>query len=122
MIKVYHKKSCYSSRKAQEWLNLHNINYSAQPIEKISKDDLLLILSLTENGIEDIVKFKPIVQTQIKIDSLADMTVSAAIDYIKQNPEILRIPIIFTKNKLLVGYSDVEIRQFISHSKRQYKF
>lgn len=41
------------------------------------------------------------------------MNMDDALEYIRYNPDMLQTPIIFEKNKLLVGFHIEEIRQFI---------
>lgn len=119
MITVYYRKTCTSSRSAIKWLDEHNIEYQLCKIEKISKEDILYSLSMSENGIDDIVKLQGHASTQKKIVDIYNMTLSKAIDFLKVHTEVLKTPIIISKNKLLIGYHETEIRQFISRSHRQ---
>ena len=48
------------------------------------------------------------------------MTFNSAIEYLQRNPDVLKMPIILTKNKILVGFHNIEIRQFIPKEKRPY--
>lgn len=120
MITVYYKKSCTSSKKAIKWLDNHNIKYNKCIISKISQKDLIHVLSLTDNGLESIVKTQGQSKIKKKIASLYELTFNGALDYLKSNSEILRTPIIFSDKKLLIGYHDVEIRQFISKKLKYY--
>ncbi len=56
MIKLYFINHCYSSKRAREWLNAYNIPFTEINVAKddLSTSDFLHILSLTENGIDDI--------------------------------------------------------------------
>lgn len=122
MITVYYRKTCTSSRRAIQWLNDHNIEYQLNRIEKIKKEDMLLILSMSENGVDDIVKLQGNAITQKKIAAIYGMSLSAAIDYLKRHTEVLSTPIILAKNKLLIGYHETEIRQFLSRDHRQVNY
>lgn len=119
MLTIYYKKGCTSSNKAMKWLDSHEVGYYSCRIKEIQKEDLLYILSLTENGMNDIVKLQGDERIQQKIRKLYQMTLNKAIDYLIEYPEIIKIPIIITKNKLLIGYNDAEIRKFIPRSMRK---
>lgn len=122
MITIYYRKTCTSSRRAIQWLNDHNIEYQLNRIEKIRKEDMLLILSMSENGVDDIVKLQGNAITQKKITAIYGMSLSAAIDYLKRHTEVLSTPIILSKNKLLIGYHETEIRQFLSRDHKQVNY
>lgn len=44
---------------------------------------------------------------------LYSLSFSEALNYLLLYPELLRTPIIFSENKLLVGFNSDEIRKFI---------
>ena len=118
MITVYYRKTCSSSRRAVEWMKEHQIDYQLYRVEQISKEEILNILSLSENGLDDLVKLQGSAETLKKIKVLYSMCLNDAISYLKLHPEVLKTPIMFTRKKLLIGYHEAEIRQFVPRSKR----
>ena len=60
MIKIYTVSSCTSCKKAKTWLNAHQLTYKEQNLGKegITKEELLDILTKTENGVASIVSSK----------------------------------------------------------------
>lgn len=46
------------------------------------------------------------------------MSLKHTLEYLEVHSEVLRCPIIVSKNKLLVGYHEAEIRKFTPESKR----
>ena len=60
MITIYTVSSCTSCKKAKTWLNAHQLTYKEQNLGKegITKEELLDILTKTENGIASIVSSK----------------------------------------------------------------
>lgn len=118
MVTIYYRKNCNSSKKALQWLKKHNIKYQGYSTNNIPKDTLLHILSLTDEGFTNILKIQGDKQTQLKIKKLYQMSTYSALTYLKKHPEILRSPIIFSENKILIGYNDDEIRKFIPQPHR----
>ena len=100
-------------------MNEHHIDYQIHRVEQISREELLYSLSLSENGLDDLVKLQGSAETLKKIKTLYGVKLNEALDYLKQHPEVLRTPIILTKNKLWVGYQEAEIRQFVPRSRRK---
>ena len=60
MIKIYTVSSCTSCKKAKNWLNAHRLSYNEHNLakEEITKQEILDILTKTENGIASIVSSK----------------------------------------------------------------
>ena len=71
----------------------------------------------SENGTEDIIstKSKIVKENNLDIDS---MTVKELITFIKDNPSVLKRPIIVDDHRIQVGYNPDEIRSFIPHARR----
>ncbi|MGV8956361.1 glutaredoxin domain-containing protein [Lactococcus lactis] len=58
MVIVYYRPGCSSSRKALAWLKEHDVPYKKYRIEQLSKEKLMAILTLTDNGLTDLFKEK----------------------------------------------------------------
>lgn len=56
MITIYQRSSCSSSKKAMQWFDFNLLTYEKKKVEFLSREQLIAILSLTENGLEDIIK------------------------------------------------------------------
>lgn len=122
MLRIYHRKGCTSSQRALNWFEQYEININNKIINQISKKELLHLLTLTEQGLEDIMKHpsKCSSSNKQKLDCLKDMTLSEALEYLEKNTELLQSPIIIEKDKFLVGYNAEEIRQFIPKEYRHF--
>ncbi len=126
MIVILYTKSCKSSSKtlnffAKNLLKFSGINILKDDInEKLLKD----ILSLTENGFQDIISKR----SEILIDKgicIDDLTTQQLIDLIVKNPIILKRPIIIQYKanapyRLLVGYNVDDILIFMREKQKSY--
>lgn len=119
MIKIYTISSCTSCKKAKTWLNAHQLPYKEQNLAKdpLTKEELLTILSKTENGVESIVSSKNRYAKALKFD-IEELSVSEMIDVIIENPRILKTPILIDEKRLQVGYKEDDIRAFLPRSVR----
>ena len=117
MITFYYDTSNLSSRKADLWFDNTGIDVCMRRLPLITREDLLHILYLSENGFSDIMKKEG--KTLDKHKEILDMNVSDGIDFILLHPELLRSPLIFDEHKLMVGYNVEKIRAFIPKQHRR---
>ena len=125
MVKIYTAPSCASCRKAKKWLNDHHIDYIEKNIfsTKLQKEEIQILLERSENGSDDIVskRSKIMKEKNINVD---DMTVNELIEFIQENPSVLKRPIIIDDRHFKVGFNSEEIRAFIprKHYTESYYF
>lgn len=123
MIKIYYSPSCSSCRKVRKWFDEQGIPHEDKDIFSGSLDDKEIkeIISKSIDGTDEIISPRSkIVSTQnINFD---DMTISQLVSFIRENPSILRRPIIVDDRKVQVGYNEEEIRTFIPRARRLAEF
>jgi len=83
----------------------------------LTKEEILTILSKTENGVESIVSSKNRYAKALNCD-IDELSVSEVIDLIQDNPRILKSPILIDDKRLQVGYKEDDIRAFLPRSIR----
>ena len=120
MVNLYISPSCTSCRKATAWLKKHDIPFKERNIfsEPLTKDELLQILRMTENGTEEIISTRSRAFQQLKVN-LDDMSIDQLLDLVEKNPSLLRRPIIMDDRRLQVGYNEDEIRRFLPRKVRR---
>ncbi|ESS17429.1 putative arsenate reductase [Streptococcus mutans PKUSS-HG01] len=84
----------------------------------MSRDELLKILSYTENGTEDIISTRSKVFQKLDID-VDELSVSELINLISKNPSLLRRPIIMDNKRMQIGFNEDEIRAFLPRDYRK---
>lgn len=121
MIYLYISPSCQSCRKTIKWFDEHKIPYTLFNIisQKLTREDVFRILKNTENGFDDIIstRSKPFQDNNLDMDS---MKTSELIDFIINNPTVLKRPIIVSNEIVEVGYNADDIRAFIPPEMRTY--
>lgn len=119
MIKIYTSPSCSSCRKVKQWFKEQDIPYIEKNIfvASLSENDLKEILIKSENGTEDIISPRSKIVKESGVD-LENMTIKELIEFIKNNPSVLKRPIMVDDNKIQVGYNPDEITVFIPQAKR----
>lgn len=119
MIKIYTSPSCSSCRKAKDFFKKEEIPFQEKNIfvATLNDEELKDMLTKSENGTEDIIstRSKIIKENNVDIDS---MSIKELIAFIRENPSVLKRPIMVDDRKIQVGYNPEEIRVFIPHEKR----
>ncbi|MFQ6322512.1 ArsC/Spx/MgsR family protein [Lactococcus garvieae] len=57
-------------------------------------------------------------KTQNKVQEIYSLSFNDALRYLQLHPEILRTPIVITPKKILIGFHNEEICQFVPHVQR----
>lgn len=122
MIKIYTVAGCSSSQKAKKWLSENHVDFQEINLltDDISKEDFLEILSLTENGTEELLSKRSRTYKGLGLD-LERFSLNTMVTIMKENRSILRRPLILDDKRLQVGYNDDDIRKFLPRSVRQVK-
>ncbi|MGG3469833.1 transcriptional regulator SpxA [Neobacillus pocheonensis] len=122
MVTLYTSPSCTSCRKAKSWLEEHEIPYKERNIfsEPLSMEEIKEILRMTEDGTDEIISTRS--KTFQKLDvNLDTMPLQDLFKLIKENPGLLRRPIIIDEKRLQVGYNEDEIRRFLPRRVRTFQ-
>ncbi|WP_428909752.1 Spx/MgsR family RNA polymerase-binding regulatory protein [Niallia sp. Krafla_26] len=121
-ITIMTKTSCLSSIKAKNWFKKNNIPYLERNMTKepLTINELQSILHMTLEGTDEILStrskgYKELAM-KIKIDELP---LKDLLELIHGHKELLKSPIILDKKRIMVGYNQDEIRQFIPRETRQ---
>lgn len=119
MITIYTSSSCSSCKKVIAWFKEQEIPFIEKNIFShiFKEEDLKDILMKSENGTDDIISKRSKIFQMHNIN-IEDMTISELISFIKENPSVLKRPIIVDDHRIQVGYNADEIRAFIPHAKR----
>lgn len=118
MIKIYVSPSCSSCRKVKKWFQEQNIPFVEKNIfHSLNEDELREMLNKSLNGTDDIIstRSKIIKENNIDIDS---MSLSEFVKFVKENPSVLKRPIMVDDHRLQTGYNEEEIRTFIPRARR----
>lgn len=119
MIKIYTSPSCSSCRKVKQWFDEQNIPYEEHNIfsSTLSETELKDMLYKSENGTEDIISTRSKVIRDKKID-VETMSIKDLVNFIRENPSVLKRPIMVDNRRIQVGYNSEEIMTFIPRAKR----
>ena len=120
MITLFLSPSCTSCRKAKAWLEKHKVPFEEHNImtSPLTRKELQHILSLTENGTDDIISTRSKVFQKLNID-VDDLTIKELIQLISEYPNLLRRPIIMDTKRMQIGFNEDEIHAFLPRDYRK---
>ncbi|GAB5051735.1 Spx/MgsR family RNA polymerase-binding regulatory protein [Pediococcus ethanolidurans] len=123
-ITVLWGPSCGSARRACQWLDEHNLDYDKVNVvsQAISMETLKKVLSLTEYGAEEIISKRSKTYKKFGQKHIDSLTITELHKLLVNYPSLIKKPIIFTHNKLQVGFNADEIRSFIPRETRRVTF
>lgn len=114
MIVIYTSPGCASCRKVKAWLKERNLPYVEKNIFQVllNKTEVKYLLMRSENGSDDIIskRSKIIQENNYDIDN---MSTNELVDFIIENPSVLRRPIILNDKNFQIGYDSEEIDAFV---------
>lgn len=115
IIRIYSHGRNTSDKQAVAWFKSRGFEICEKKMYHLSKENLLQILALTEQGFTEILKHRAGEGTALrnKLDAIQALGFNDSVAYIVKNPDVLKSPIIFGDHKLLVGFNAEEIRKFI---------
>lgn len=120
MIVVYTSPGCASCRKVKNWLKDHDLRFIEKNIFHVTlnESEIKHLLMRSENGTEDIIskRSKIIQENNIEVE---DMTMNELVEFIQENPSVLKRPIVLNEKTFLVGYDEEEIGAFIPSNRRE---
>lgn len=111
-IIFYSYPSCTSCRKTKKWLKGNNIAFQEKHIfrDTPNKEEMMKILSLTTEGIDEILATRSQTFKDLGID-VNELSLSQLIELIIEEPKLLRRPIITSGKKLIVGYNESALQK-----------
>lgn len=123
MVRIYTSPSCSSCRKVKKWFEMQEIPFEERNIfsATLNESELKEMLEKSENGTEDIISTRSKVIKEQNLD-VENMSISQLVVFIRENPSVLKRPIMVDDRRIQVGYNEEEIRTFIPVSKRQSSF
>lgn len=117
MLKVYVSPSCQSCRKVREFFKRRKIPFQEINIFKdLNYGDLLFLLTKSDNGTDDIISVRSKIVKTAKVN-FNKMKLSETIQFILDNPTVLKRPIIVNDQEMQVGYNAYDITSFIPRAR-----
>ena len=118
VIVIYTSPGCASCRKVKNYLKNNNLPFKEKNIFNtlLNDKEIKYLISRTDNGTDDIISLRSKIIQKQKID-FNKMKLSETINFILNNPTVLRRPIIVNDQEMQVGYNAYDITSFIPRAR-----
>ena len=122
MVTIYTTPSSLACRKAKAWLQKNDLVYSERNLysQPLSVKEIKEILQKTVGGTEEIISTRSKKFKNLNID-VNNIPLNTLCELIKENPDLLRRPIIFDEKNLHAGYNEEEMGQFLPRKVRHHQ-
>ncbi len=119
MVTIYTTPSSLACRKAKAWLQKNDLVYNERNLysQPLSVKEIKEILQKTVGGTEEIISTRSKKFKNLNID-VNNIPLNTLCELIKENPDLLRRPIIFDEKNLHAGYNEEEMGQFLPRKVR----
>ncbi|GAC89664.1 glutaredoxin family protein [Anoxybacillus flavithermus NBRC 109594] len=119
MLTVYMHPSCTSCRKTKKWLCANNIAFHERHLfrETPTREELLHLLSLTTEGIDEILATRSQSFKQLG-ENVEDWPLSKVVELLVKEPRLLRRPIVTDGKRLVVGYNPSALKNIAKKYRR----
>ncbi|OCN06325.1 hypothetical protein A4S06_00995 [Erysipelotrichaceae bacterium MTC7] len=119
MILMYTSFGCTSAIKAKTWLKENNLNFVEKNIQStlLNKEEIKYLLQRCPNGTDDIISTRSKAFKTLGKD-IDDLTVNDLVNFIQENPTVLKRPILLDHDSFVVGFDNDEITAFIPSETR----
>lgn len=109
-----------STKKARQWFKKNGVPFIERNIvkEPLTESELRHILHLTMNGTDEILATRSKVYHELDLD-IDELSLKDLYTLIRENPKLLKSPIIIDERRLLAGYNDEGIQQFLPRQVRK---
>ncbi|MDF9824263.1 MULTISPECIES: transcriptional regulator Spx [unclassified Breznakia] len=114
MILMYTSFGCTSAIKAKAWLKENHLDYVEKNIQStlLNKEEIKYLLQRCPNGTEDIISTRSKAFKELK-KNMDDLSINDLVDFIQENPTVLKRPIIMDNQSFVVGFDNDEITAFV---------
>ena len=122
MVTIYTTPSSLACRKAKAWLQKNDLVYNERNLysQPLSVKEIKEILQKTVGGTEEIISTRSKKFKNLNID-VNNIPLNTLCELIKENPDLLRRPIIFDEKNLHAGYNEEEMGQFLPRKVRHHQ-
>lgn len=111
----YTYPSCTSCRKAKAWLAEQGVSYEERHLYKNppTSEELKNIITMTNNGTDEILSTRSHYYKNLDMD-LDEMKFNDFVDFLAQEPKLLKRPILTSGDNLIVGYNKNALEEYFA--------
>jgi arsenate reductase (glutaredoxin) len=107
MITIYGIKNCDTMKKAFQWLNLNEIEYTFHDYKKDGVDESILRVLIEKMKMEELINMRGTTWKQLDEEQrLSIVDKEAALELMKAQPSMIKRPIVEKFGQFIVGFDE----------------
>lgn len=112
--RIYGIKNCDTMKKALKWLEANAIAFEFMDYKKSGVDMAVLTQALSEHGWEIVINKRGTTWRQLDKDIQDHMNDHSALDVAKDNPSIIKRPLLLHGGKTYIGFKEAEYSEIFA--------
>ncbi|MCH1723151.1 Spx/MgsR family RNA polymerase-binding regulatory protein [Lactococcus formosensis] len=114
MLKIYTISSNQETKEAEHWLYAHKVKFVEVDVlkERVSTEEILRIVSLTEHGVEEIIATETRAYTRLNLN-FNDLKLEDFMELLEENATLLKVPLMLDEKQLQIGFDEDKMQRFL---------
>ena len=114
MLKIYTISSNQETKEAERWLYAHKVKFAEVDVlkERVSTEEILRIVSLTEHGVEEIIATETRAYTRLNLN-FNDLKLEDFMELLEENATLLKVPLMLDEKQLQIGFDEDKMQRFL---------
>ncbi|BAV02294.1 Spx/MgsR family RNA polymerase-binding regulatory protein [Lactococcus formosensis] len=115
MLKIYTISSTnQETKEAEHWLYAHKVKFVEVDVlkERVSTEEILRIVSLTEHGVEEIIATETRAYTRLNLN-FNDLKLEDFMELLEENATLLKVPLMLDEKQLQMGFDEDKMQRFL---------
>lgn len=114
MLKIYTISSNQETKEAEHWLYAHKVKFAEVDVlkERVSTEEILRIVSLTEHGVEEIIATETRAYTRLNLN-FNNLKLEDFMELLEENATLLKVPLMLDEKQLQIGFDEDKMQRFL---------
>ncbi len=115
MLKIYTISfTNQETKEAEHWLYAHKVKFVEVDVlkERVSTEEILRIVSLTEHGVEEIIATETRAYTRLNLN-FNDLKLEDFMELLEENATLLKVPLMLDEKQLQMGFDEDKMQRFL---------
>ncbi|MBL1430643.1 MAG: ArsC family reductase [Robiginitomaculum sp.] len=104
MIDIYGIKNCSTMKKAMDWLDERNIEFTFHNYKTQAVDEAVIRLAIAQYGWESVINRRGTTWRKLSDDKKSSMDSEVAVQIAAENPSIIKRPLLVRKQDVYLGF------------------
>lgn len=115
MVTIYGIKNCDTMKKAFAWLDQTGTSFTFHDYKKQGIDESVLKIAINQHGWENVINRRGTTWRKLPDETKETMNAEKALEIARENPSIIKRPILNIEDQLHLGFSENQYDEIFSN-------